>query len=430
MTTGPDGSVYLSDNDQVFRLSPSGDALQVLLPSGSVGGSPTALAVNTPGTKLFVADPGAGTGNRRILEIDLQTNAMSVVVPGIGELRGLVVDRLGHLWFTGDDGTNGWGVYRFRPEVPATQSAPALLAELARARDLPDATSLTLDRNQNLYVLVTPSTGNAAVGRLELALKVVAAGEPGKYLSRYLQYAVSTATIIGGGSPPANGAEALGATLDNPVALSVSGDRLLVVENGTNKRVRRIELSGAKRILPMSGILGATTRSTPTAFLRSIDGIFYLADGATLRRFDPTEDTSSVYVAQRIPATASAPERWEYRRESTIADTQDEVDKPPCFTGPLSCAQPVVSATHWAFATGKANAFEVVWGYTAVARKSNVRALPVHISELLLDDMAGPRVVLRANETSYPGFTDIYLFDVSRIEPLSLVNDDLGPART
>ena len=86
VAVGPDGAVYVSDSlaGDVWRLRPSGDSLERLVPAGVVG-SPQGMALSADGTALILADYGSG-----LHRIELSTGQVTMMpAPTDASLIGL-----------------------------------------------------------------------------------------------------------------------------------------------------------------------------------------------------------------------------------------------------------------------------------------------------------------------------------------------------
>lgn len=82
----PDGTVYVADSTggDVFRLPPGGEALEVLVPTGTLG-SPQGIAVTPDGSALIVADYSSG-----LWRVDRATGAATrLPQPAIDSLIGV-----------------------------------------------------------------------------------------------------------------------------------------------------------------------------------------------------------------------------------------------------------------------------------------------------------------------------------------------------
>lgn len=82
----PDGTVYVADSTGggLFRLSPGGEALEVLLPAGTLG-SPQGMALSPDGAALIVADYSSG-----LWRVDRATGAATrLPQPAIDSLIGV-----------------------------------------------------------------------------------------------------------------------------------------------------------------------------------------------------------------------------------------------------------------------------------------------------------------------------------------------------
>lgn len=82
----PDGVVYIADSTggELFRLKPGGEALDVLLPAGTLG-SPQGMTVTPDGTALIVADYSSG-----LWRVDRATGAATrLPQPAIDSLIGI-----------------------------------------------------------------------------------------------------------------------------------------------------------------------------------------------------------------------------------------------------------------------------------------------------------------------------------------------------
>lgn len=137
------GSVFVSDssNGAVYRLPPSGKALETLVAPG-VGKSAQGSALDASGTRLIVADYGQG-----LFAIDLATKTRTPILSDGKRLRGLDgLVRVGDVWFAIYNGSAPARLVRFRIEGAALKD----VAEVAV--DLTDPTQLVVLRDRLLIV--------------------------------------------------------------------------------------------------------------------------------------------------------------------------------------------------------------------------------------------------------------------------------------